>query len=65
MSKIGEKFDFFGISDDKLIYDERKKRFVYTKDLPANLAREYRTNSFKEVSAYQPLLTSLLSVATP
>ena len=57
MARIGEKFDFFGISDDSLIYDERKKRFVYSKDLPGHLQREYRGSAFKTVSTCDCLLT--------
>ena len=38
---MNERINFFGVADDKLIYDERKKRFVHTKDIPASLARQY------------------------
>jgi len=31
--------NFFGFADDKLIYDERKKRFVHTTDMPGHLSR--------------------------
>ena len=44
---MSERINFFGIADDKLIYDERKKRFVHTADLPAGLARQYSTQQFK------------------
>ena len=30
MAKMNENMNFFGFADDKLIYDERKKRFVHT-----------------------------------
>ena len=36
---MNERSNFFGIADDKLIYDERKKRFVQTANIPASLAR--------------------------
>jgi hypothetical protein len=39
MTAYGERINFFGVSDDKVIYDERKKRFVHTKDLPGHMAR--------------------------
>ena len=47
MSTSGERINFFGIADDKLIYDERKKRFVHTTDLPEFMVREYMNGSFK------------------
>ena len=50
MSGFGERIDFFGFQDDKVIYDERKKRFVHTKDMPGHLARQYYSSSFKTVS---------------
>ena len=34
MSGANERINFFGFGDDKLIYDERKKRFVHTTDMP-------------------------------
>lgn len=50
MTTYGERIDFFGTFDDKVIYDERKKRFVHTKDLPGHLARQYYSSGFKTVS---------------
>ena len=50
MSGANERVNFFGINDDKLIYDERKKRFVHTADMPGYMARQYRNNHFKSVS---------------
>ncbi len=47
MSTSGERVNFFGIADDKLIYDERKKRFVHTTDLPESMSREYMYGGFK------------------
>ena len=36
----GERISFFGgITEDKLIYDERKKRFVHTSNMPGHLHR--------------------------
>ena len=29
-----DKTGFFGITDDKVYYDERKKRFVFLEDAP-------------------------------
>ena len=39
MAGAGENQNFFGLADDKLIYDKRKKRFVYTTDMPGHLSR--------------------------
>ena len=39
---------FFGITDDKLFYDERKKRFVYLDDAPAIAHKTYNNSHFKE-----------------
>lgn len=50
MTSFSQKIDFFGIQDDKVIYDERKKRFAHTKDLPGHLARQYTSAGFKNVS---------------
>ena len=50
MSSFAEKVDFFGVADDKLVYDERKKRFVHTKDLPGFMSRELMNGGFKGVS---------------
>ena len=50
MADLNERVDFFGIAEDKLIYDESKKRFVHTKDLPGFMTREYMNGSFKSVS---------------
>ena len=51
MPSFGGRVDFFGVADDRLIYDERKKRFVHTKDLPGFMTREYMNGSFKTVSS--------------
>ena len=50
MTAYGERIDFFGTADDRVIYDERKKRFVHTKDLPGHMARQYYSSGFKTVS---------------
>ena len=73
---MGETINFWGFQDDKLIYDERKKRFVHTADMPRNLSRQYRNNTFKHVSRatlkifiillFMSLITSVfLPIATP
>ena len=41
---------FFGLSEDKLYYDESKKRFVSTKDAPAYIERGFKNGHFKDVS---------------
>lgn len=51
MTTYGERTDFFGVADDRVIYDERKKRFVHTKELPGHLARQYYSSGFKTVSS--------------
>ena len=43
-----ERIRFFGLSDDKLYYDERKKRFVYLEDAPAIAEKTYKNQHFKE-----------------
>ena len=50
MTTYGDRVDFFAFNDDKIVYDERKKRFVATKDMPAHMARQYYSSSFKTVS---------------
>jgi len=42
--------NFFGLSEDKLYYDERKKRFINTKDAPGYVERAYKNSHFKDVS---------------
>ena len=44
------RMNFFGLSEDKLYYDERKKRFVNTKDAPGYVERAYKNSHFKDVS---------------
>ena len=43
-----ERVGFFGIADDKLYYDERKKRFVFLEDAPAYAERAFKNAHFKE-----------------
>ena len=42
--------NFFNLSDDKLFYDERKKRFVYMDNVPVFVEQAYKNSHFKEVS---------------
>ncbi|CDW81323.1 UNKNOWN [Stylonychia lemnae] len=42
------RINFFNLSDDKLVYDERKKRFVFLQDAPAVVTRNYQNSQFKE-----------------
>ena len=43
---------FFGISDNKVYYDERKKRFVFLEDAPVFAERAYKNSYFKTVIIY-------------
>ena len=43
-----ERVKFFGLSDEKLYYDDRKKRFVYLEDAPAIAEKAYKNSHFKE-----------------
>lgn len=44
-----ERSRFFGISDEKLYYDERKKRFVFLEDAPLYAEKAFNKNFFKFV----------------
>ena len=46
-----DRVNFFGLSEDKLYYDEKKKRFVNTKDAPGHIHRQYYQGHFKDVSS--------------
>lgn len=46
---MAENSKFFNLGDDKLVYDERKKRFVFLEDAPMYVDRAYRASMFKEV----------------
>ena len=41
------RVNFFNIAEDKLYYDERKKRFVHTKNMPAQVERSVKACQFK------------------
>ena len=45
-----DRINFFGLAEDKLIYDEKKKRFVSTGNTPAHIHRQYYQSHFKDVS---------------
>ena len=45
-----EQVTFFGLGEDTLYYDERKKRFVSSKNAPEYVNRSFRHSHFKEVS---------------
>jgi hypothetical protein len=47
------KGNFFGINDDKLYFDERKKRFVFLQDAPAVAQKAFNQTHFKEVPPQQ------------
>ena len=57
------RVNYFGLSEDKLYYDERKKRFVNTKNMPAAMEREMRMTAFKQVPTTLPA-TNLCILAT-
>ena len=40
MTSMGERSMLFSFQEDKLIYDERKKRFVHTADMPSMFNRQ-------------------------
>lgn len=44
-----QRIKFFNFSDDKLYYDERKKRFVFLEDAPAIAQKTFQNSHFKEV----------------
>ena len=45
-----DRTNFFGLADDKLYYDEKRKRFVNTAGAPDHIHRQYYQGHFKEVS---------------
>jgi hypothetical protein len=47
-----ERVRFFGLADDKVYYDERKKRFVFLEDAPGFAERAFKNNYFKTVTHY-------------
>ena len=42
--------NFFGLSDDKLYYDERKKRFVFLENTHNIAQKDYKSVHFNEVT---------------
>ena len=47
---MADRINFFGLQDEKIYYDERKRRFFSNKDAPSYVMRSYRASVFKEVS---------------
>ena len=47
---MSERVKFFNLSDDKLYYDERKKRFVFLEDAPEFVYKEVNNSHFKDVN---------------
>ena len=47
---MSDRQSFFGLADEKLYYDDRKKRFVSSENIPAHVERAIRNQHFKEVS---------------
>ena len=45
-----DRQNFFGLADDKLYYDEKRKRFVNTANAPGYVHRQYYQGHFKDVS---------------
>ena len=39
---------FFGVAQEKVYYDERKKRFFSSKDAPAQMMRSANSGFFKD-----------------
>lgn len=50
---MADRVDFFGLSEEKVYYDERKRRFFSTKDAPSYVMRSYKNSVFKEVSCFK------------
>ena len=42
-----QRNNFFDLTDDKLVYDERKKRFVYMGNAPIAAELAYKNAHFK------------------
>ena len=59
------RINFFGLADDKLYYDESKKRFVSTRDAPAFVERSFKNSHFKDVShLYLDIFSSNAPIST-
>ena len=52
---MADRVDFFGLSEEKVYYDERKRRFFSNKDAPSYVMRSYKNSVFKEVSTLKPI----------
>ena len=59
-----EHIKFFGLSEDKMYYDEKKKRFVNTNDVPLYIERAYKNSHFKDVSTTCSFETDIIILAT-
>ena len=46
----GGRHTFMNQAEDKLYYDEKRKRFVNTHDIPGHAFRSYYQGHFKHVS---------------
>ena len=44
---MAERGGFFNLSDNKLYYDERKKRFVFLENAPIMAEKAYKNVHFK------------------
>lgn len=42
-----QRIKFFGLTDDKLFYDERKKRFIFMENAPAIAEKTFKNSHFK------------------
>ena len=47
---MSDRVNFFGLSDESIIYDERKRRFVSTSNMPGYMERGLKNANFKDVS---------------
>ena len=56
-----DRQNFFGLAEDKLYYDEKRKRFVNTASAPGFVHRQYYQGHFKEVRPSKELANSLIN----
>jgi len=49
---MADRINFFGLQDEKIYYDERKRRFFSNKDAPSYVMRSYKNSVFKEQRPY-------------
>ena len=63
----GGRHTFMKVADDKLYYDEKRKRFVSTADMPGHAFRSYYQGHFKVVSIQLDslILTIIFSHRSP